>query len=383
MTRIVKQNYSHMMVIAVTILTLLLCVTVSASALTVPSVTVDSTCLTVKDKAKATVIGSVSMAKGQKVVVYAADGTTVLTEVTMPDSGQAEGFKLQVPDNKVKRPGTTKVSVKSLQAEGITASAPVGVTIKAVKTQTIKAASKVTLTNLKTTAKLNASASSGLKLTYKSSKPKVIAVSSSGKLTRKKNGKATITIKQAGNSTYLAATKKVTVTSRKSTRQEQIDGAVAWAVKIAKDNSFTYGSGSGAHHNGCYFCGTNYGPKKYMKPSKKYKKTYCCNPFVHAAYAHGAKHPGMLSGCKRANGIGMEKSTFYQFKCWKCVNKPAYKKLQKGDVLVKSDHVAMYIGGGKMAEASGGTWSAGSIAVKKMSKSRYNGFSYVMRYTGY
>ena len=142
MTRIVKQNYSHMMVIAVTILTLLLCVTVSASALTVPSVTVDSTCLTVKDKAKAIVIGSVSMAKGQKVVVY-------------------------------------------------------------------------------------------------------------------------------------------------------------------------------------------------------------------------------------------------QFKCWKCVNKPAYKKLQKGDVLVKSDHVAMYIGGGKMAEASGGTWSAGSIAVKKMSKSRYNGFSYVMRYTGY
>ena len=55
----------------------------------------------------------------------------------------------------------------------------------------------------------------------------------------------------------------------------------------------------------------------------------------------------------------------------------------KGDVLVKSNHVAMYIGGGKMAEASGGTWSAGSIAVKKMSKSRYNGFSYVMRYTGY
>ena len=79
----------------------------------------------------------------------------------------------------------------------------------------------------------------------------------------------------------------------------------------------------------------------------------------------------------------MEKSTFYKFKCWKCVNKPAYKKLQKGDVLVKSNHVAMYIGGGKMAEASGGGWTAGSIAVKKMSKSRYNGFSYVMRYKGY
>ena len=104
---------------------------------------------------------------------------------------------------------------------------------------------------------------------------------------------------------------------------------------------------------------------------------------MHAAYAHGAQNPKMLAGCKKANGIGMEKSTFYKFKCWKCVNKPAYKKLQKGDVLVKSNHVAMYIGGGKMAEASGGGWTAGSIAVKKMSKSRYNGFSYVMRYKGY
>ena len=120
-----------------------------------------------------------------------------------------------------------------------------------------------------------------------------------------------------------------------------------------------------------------------MKPSKKYRKTYCCNPFIHAAYAHGAQNPKMLKGCRKANGIGMEKSTFYKFGCWKCVGKPSYKKLKKGDVLVKSTHVAMYIGKGKMVEASGGNWSARSISVKKMSKSRYNGFSYVMRYTGY
>jgi len=120
-----------------------------------------------------------------------------------------------------------------------------------------------------------------------------------------------------------------------------------------------------------------------MKPSKRYKKTYCCNPFVHAAYAHGTQNPKMLKGCRKANGIAMEKSSFYKFGCWKCVGKPAYKNLQRGDVLVKSTHVAMYIGKGKMVEASGGNWSASSIAVKKMSKSRYNGFSYVMRYTGY
>ena len=120
-----------------------------------------------------------------------------------------------------------------------------------------------------------------------------------------------------------------------------------------------------------------------MKPGKRYRKTYCCNPFVHAAYAHGAQHPKMLAGCRRASGIGMERSSFYQFGCWKCVGKPAYRELQKGDVLVKYNHVAMYIGRGKLVEASGGGWDPGSIAVKKMSNSRYNEFSFVMRYTGY
>ena len=48
-----------------------------------------------------------------------------------------------------------------------------------------------------------------------------------------------------------------------------------------------------------------------------------------------------------------------------------------------SNHVAMYIGKGKFVEASGGTWSAESIAVKKFTKAKYNKFTYVMRYTGY
>ena len=373
----------HAAVTAMAAFICLLCLTVCASALSVPTITVDSGCLTVKDKAAAAITGTVSVAKGQQVVLYASDGSTVLNEVTLKNTGSETAFKLPVPDSKMKRPGSTAFCVKSLPAEGVAASSMTKVTVKAVKTQTISAPKSVTLTNLKTAASLKAKASSKLGLIYKSSNPKVVTVNSKGKLTRKKNGKATITISQKGNGTYLATSKKVTVTSRKSTKQEQINAAVDWAVDIANDNSFAYGSGSGAHHNGCYFCGTNYGPKKYMKPSKKYKKTYCCNPFIHAAYAHGAQHPGMLSGCKRANGIGMEKSTFYKFKCWKCVGKPKYSKLKKGDVLVKSTHVAMYIGNGKMVEASGGNWSAGSIATKKMSNSKYKGFSYVMRYTGY
>ena len=39
--------------------------------------------------------------------------------------------------------------------------------------------------------------------------------------------------------------------------QDVINGACAWAEAIANDNRFHYGYGQAAHHNGCYFCGTN------------------------------------------------------------------------------------------------------------------------------
>ena len=354
-----------------------------AFALTVPKVTVEPTCVTVADNKEAVVTGTVSIAKGQMITLYAKDCKTVLTEQKLEDSGNAASYRLSVPNGSVQRPGETVLYVKSQPVKGVAASKMVSVTIKAMKSQKISGTSSVTLTNLKTTATLKEKASSGKTLTYSSSNPKIVSVNKSGKLTRHKNGSVTITVQQKGTETYLPAVKKVKVKSRKSTCKEQIDGAVAWAVKIANDNSFAYGTGSGAHHFGCYFCGTNYGPKKYMKPSKKYKKTYCCNPFISAAYAHGAQHPKMLAACRKASGIGMTKSTFYRYGCWKCVGKPAYKNLKKGDVLVKSSHVAMYIGNGKFVEASGEGWSAKTIAVKKLKQSTYNGFSFVMRYTGY
>ena len=382
----IKQSNVKMgrgVVIFMIILIGMLCQSTLASALTVPKVTVDPANVTVADQKAATVVGSVSCAKGQMITLYAADGTTILSEQTMENSGETASFQLAVPQEAVVRPGETTLYVKSQPAKGISASKMVSVTIKAMKSQKITGTSSTTLTNLKTTVKLKEKSSSGKALSYVSSNPKVVSVNKSGKLTRHKNGKVTITIRQAGNGTYLPVEKKVKVTSRKSTCKEQIDGAVAWAVKIANDNSFSYGTGSGAHHFGCYFCGTNYGPRKYTKPSRKYKKTYCCNPFVSAAYAHGAQHPKMLAACRKGSGIGMSKSTFYRYGCWKCVGKPAYKDLKKGDVLVKSTHVAMYTGKGKFVEASGEGWSAGTIAVKKLKKSRYNGFSFVMRYKGY
>ena len=42
-----------------------------------------------------------------------------------------------------------------------------------------------------------------------------------------------------------------------SIARKQGKNAAKWAVKIANDNSFTFGAGSKAHRKGCYFCGTN------------------------------------------------------------------------------------------------------------------------------
>lgn len=123
-----KTSYSsHAVIIVLAAIVLLMCVTVCASALTVPAITVDSSNLTVKDKAQAVITGSVSTASGQKVVLLAGDGTTILTEVSMENTGEAASFKLPVPASSVKRPGTTKLYVKSLQAEGVAASSPAAV----------------------------------------------------------------------------------------------------------------------------------------------------------------------------------------------------------------------------------------------------------------
>lgn len=363
--------------------------TYDAYALSVPKVTIDEASLKASSADSIVITGTVSRSKGQQIYLLAADGESVVSKTKAGTGVGSTAFKLPVPAKYAKDHmsgnGSFDVYVQSQAVKGLAASkkVPATVTVTIRKSQTISAPSSITLTNLKTSAVIKAKASSGQKLTYKSSNSQVVSVKNNGTIRRKKNGKAKITITQAGNGSFLPVTKTVNVTCRKSTRQEQIDGAVAWAIKIANDNSFTYGTGQGAHHFGCYFCGTNYGPRKYTKPSKRYRKTYCCNPFVHAAFAHGAQQPKMLKACRKGSGIGLEKSTFYRYGCWKCVGKPSYKRLQRGDVLLKSTHVAMYIGKGKMVEASGGNWSASSIAVRKMSQSRYNGFTYVMRYTGY
>ena len=153
------------------------------------------------------------------------------------------------------------------------------------------------------------------------------------------------------------------------TTSEVINDACKWAAWIAGDNSFHYGytnkHGSSkssdwspnAHHNGCYFCNTNVtSGGRSKKGIVDYQKTYCCNPFVHAAFAHGGCDPTMLKKC-RAGGSYVA-SNYKKDSNWKSLGKPAFSSLKKGDVLYWEKngacHYALYLGNNKLAEASSG-----------------------------
>lgn len=166
-----------------------------------------------------------------------------------------------------------------------------------------------------------------------------------------------------------------------------IDAACEWGVSIAEDDSFTYGTGNRAHRTGCYFCGTNVGPNINRKGSSlvsghSYEKTYCCNPFVHACYAHGAGDQTMLAACRKGKSVGMKESSYTRYGHWKNVGKPSYSDLRRGDVLVKHSHVALYLGDGQMVHAGHEGWGADTIEVRDISSKNYGGYSFVMRYTG-
>ena len=162
--------------------------------------------------------------------------------------------------------------------------------------------------------------------------------------------------------------------------------AVAWAIKIANDNSFHYGNGHHAHHNGCYFCNTQ--PSSKKKYVVGWEKTYCCNPFVHAAYAHGGKDQTMLKVCKNYGSYDWEYLKTHN-KLFAKLGHPAKESLKKGDVLCLDGHMAMYIGDGKLVEAGfeddgkkySSSWN-NSISVSTLTDRRYRGFTHVYRYIG-
>ena len=161
--------------------------------------------------------------------------------------------------------------------------------------------------------------------------------------------------------------------------------SAAWARKIANDNSFHYGNGLHSHHNGCYFCGTQ--PKSKQKYVKQWQKTYCCNPFVTAAYAHGGNEAFMLDLCK--HGKSYMAPEFKKCELFANLGHPKQADLKVGDVLCTTTHVAIYLGNNKLAEACttddgkpGSTSWNKSIAVNSLTTKRYKGFKSVFRYIG-
>ena len=164
-------------------------------------------------------------------------------------------------------------------------------------------------------------------------------------------------------------------------------GAVNFAVAVALNNGFAYGEGKRAHRTGCYFCGTNTGPKLKRKEKKgephevkgkdgkmhTYTKTYCCNTFITAAYAHGAGDSVIYKICNKGSCCGMAPKDWTKSSHFTHVGKtkkvPA-KNLKMGDVIMadeargsKRHHVLMCIGHNRYVHASGNNWTAGSISV--------------------
>ena len=111
-------------------------------------------------------------------------------------------------------------------------------------------------------------------------------------------------------------------------------------------NDFHYGHGDHAHHNGCYFCGTNGAKRGYMK---MWEHTYCCNPFVHACFAHGGLVPSMLKMCQQGRSYGFKRGEGYDTS--NLFKKISRSEAKAGDVFCSDCHVALYIGNGKIVHA--------------------------------
>ena len=174
----------------------------------------------------------------------------------------------------------------------------------------------------------------------------------------------------------------------KKTNEEVKKDTITWAKWIASDNRFHYGHGEHAHHNGCYFCGTQRLKKNHGLVEPEF--TYCCNPFVGAAWAHGGCVPAAMKLCQKggswdfSKGSGYDKSSLFDN-----LGHPSKSALKPGDVLCRNTHVALYIGDGKIAEAgseddnkrNSKKWN-NSIRVTTLTDRNYKNFLRVHRFNG-
>lgn len=167
----------------------------------------------------------------------------------------------------------------------------------------------------------------------------------------------------------------------KKSNKEVIADAITWAKKIAKSKNFHYGKGRHAHHNGCYYCETQL-KSKQKAGIKLWKKTYCCNPFVHAAFAHGGCVPEMLDLCRKGKSYGFSISEGYEKSS--LFKKVSLNALKKGDVLCSDGHVALYIGSGKVIHAGNEDDNVigSKLWIKSIGIGKWKGYKRAYRYIG-
>lgn len=128
-----------------------------------------------------------------------------------------------------------------------------------------------------------------------------------------------------------------------------IADAIKFGKWIASNNDFHYGWGQHSHHNGCYFCDTQPSSKK-SSGIKMWETTYCCNPFVHACWAHGGLVPKALSICSSYGSWDFGTGSGSYHTC-SLFTKVSTSSLKAGDVLCSDSHVALYIGNGQVVRA--------------------------------
>ena len=193
------------------------------------------------------------------------------------------------------------------------------------------------------------------KISYKIKDKKIASINKKGVLKGLSDGETKLIITAEETDEYKSAVKTITikVNSLEERQKKARQAAVAWAINIANDNSFHYGRSKWAHKFGCYYCNTQGAKIKAGASREEAAKTWCCNPFVVAAYVHGA---GVDSKCGKGGlSIGLANDGHKNMEAhnFKRVDKPSkITDLEVGDILQTPTHCMLYAGDGKIVDAA-------------------------------
>lgn len=328
--------------------------------------------------------------KGKAIKLNASTDSTEGNKLTYVSSDDKVAEVTEKGVVKPKKPGNAVITIKAEKSRSYhPAKKEIQVMVNKKAPNLKVEKTEYTLSTLKRDEVIKVETSVDKAVKFKSQNDNIVEISEDGKLTPKSEGETKIIISSEETNVYGAAETEVKVKVTKPTTSDKAMAAVAWAKEIANDNSFAYGAGKQAHRTGCYFCGTN-GRKK----PEGYEKTYCCNPFVFAAYAHGAQIDSVLKVCQRGGSAGMEPDEWEEhgFICVGTASSVPCKDLLPGDVVLSDSsengwfhHVWMVSDNNQYVEASIEGWGANTIAVRDGLESNYKKYQshngcYVMRF---